>query len=261
MDEKAERLLYAGSGPLAAVLLGVALVPLRGLTPAANFSYAFVALTIVIGELAGRTAAVTTALAAALSLDFFLTEPYLRLAIRDKHDLVAFFGLAACGLLAAGFASVHGRRARELARRQLELLHSTVAELPQSGPLESRLGRILEAARQTFPLSAAVVRGPRDELVAASEGGGTRPLPGLKLDPRTLLPAGLAGSASSQASLPLPADGARLALVVGQRPFGWLDLYGNGVAAGPEARTALAAVARALAALLADAERPPAAAP
>jgi hypothetical protein len=150
---------------------------------------------------------------------------------------------------------VHGRRARELARLQLELLHSTVAELPESGPLQSRLARILEAARHSFPLAAAVVRGTRDELLAASEGGGARPLPGVQLDPGTLLPAGIAAAAPAQASLPLPAEGARLGLVVGQRPLGWLDLYGNGVAAGPEARAALAAVARALAALLADAER------
>jgi hypothetical protein len=54
---------------------------------------------------------------------------------------------------------------------------------------------------------------------------------------------------------PLPAEGARLSLVVGQRRVGWLDLYGDGTAASLESRQALAAVARAVAALLAAAER------
>jgi hypothetical protein len=36
---------------------------------------------------------------------------------------------------------------------------------------------------------------------------------------------------------------------------GWLDLWGNGKPAGVESRRALAAVAHAVAALLADAER------
>lgn len=172
-------------------------MPLRGLTPAANFAYAFVAVTIVVGELGGRAVAVATALASALSLDFFLTEPYLRLAIHDKHDLLAFFGLAACGLLAAGFAN---------------------------------------------------------RTLAGSQGASARPVPDRVLDAQTLLALGTA-PVSGDASLPLPADGARLALVIGQRPLGWLDLYGNGAPASPASRQALAAVARAVAALLATTER------
>jgi two-component system sensor histidine kinase KdpD len=255
MDEKTERLFYTGAGPLAAILLGVALIPLRGFTSAANFSYAFVALTIVIGEFGGRTAAVVTALASALSLDFFLTQPYLRLEIHDKHDVVAFLGLAACGLLAAALASVHGRGARALSRKRLDLLQSAVAELPQAGPLESRLGRILEAARLTFPVTAAIVRDRGNRTIAYSEGASARPVPDQALDAQTLLPTGLVGRVSADASVPLPAEGARLALVIGRRPLGWLDLYGNGVPASRESRQALSAVARAVAALLVDAER------
>lgn len=255
MDEKTERLFYTGAGPLAAVLLGVALVPLRGFTPAANFSYAFVALTIVIGEFGGRAAAVATAVASALSLDFFLTEPYLRLEIRDKHDVIASFGLAGCGILAAALAAERGRAARALSRRQHALLHHAVAELPLAGPLESRLARILEAARQSFPVAAAAVRGRSNDTLAASEGALARPLPVQELDPETLLPPGLSGGASAPANATLPLEGARLALVVGRRQVGWLDLWGNGRPASVESRQALAAVARAVAALLASAER------
>ncbi len=53
-------------------------------------------------------------MASTLSLDFFLTQPYLRLEIEGKHDIIAFVGLAGCGLLAAALAS---RAATGRARR------------------------------------------------------------------------------------------------------------------------------------------------
>ena len=60
-------------------------------------------------EFGGRGPAVATAVVSALSLDFFLTQPYLHLAIADKHDLIATLGMAGCGLLVATFASSRGR--------------------------------------------------------------------------------------------------------------------------------------------------------
>jgi K+-sensing histidine kinase KdpD len=110
-----DSLFYAGAGPLAAIVLGIALTPLRGLTPASNLAFAFIALTIVVAELGGRGAALATALVSALSLDFFLTRPYLRLAIEDKHDAIAFVGLAVCGLIAASLAAHRRHRVATLA--------------------------------------------------------------------------------------------------------------------------------------------------
>jgi K+-sensing histidine kinase KdpD len=110
MDDDKD-LVYLGAGPLAAILLGIVLIPLRGYTSASNFTFLFLALTILVGEFGGRGAAVATAIAAALSLDFFLTEPYLRLSIASKHDVIACIGLAGCGILAASLAA--RRRNRE----------------------------------------------------------------------------------------------------------------------------------------------------
>jgi Domain of unknown function (DUF4118) len=94
-------LVYWVGGPLAALVLGACLIPLRDLTPAANLTFAFVALTIVVAQFGGRGVGIATAVASAISLDFFLTRPYFRLAIEDKHDVVAFLGLAACGVIAS----------------------------------------------------------------------------------------------------------------------------------------------------------------
>jgi hypothetical protein len=256
MERENERMLLLGVGPLAAILLGMALVPVRSLTTASNFTFVFLALTIVVGEFGGRTAAVATAVVSALSLDFFLTQPYLRLAIQDKHDIIAFFGLAGCGLLTASLASERGRWAapRAPARRQLELLHSTVTELEQAGPLEGRLAPTLDACRLALPVAAAVVRDRGNNLLASSERGPARPVPTQALDPETLLPPGQAREALSGRGLPLPSEGGRLALVAGKRPVGWLDVWGDGAPASLASRQTLAAVARVIAALVAEAE-------
>ena len=127
-------LILLSAGPLAAILLGVALVPFRGRTPAANFTFLFMALTILVAEFGGRAAAVATALFSALSLNFFLTQPYLRFTIVPPDEIVAFIGLAACGLLAAAFGSRHGRRVADsrAARDQVRLLHALL-RLARSG--------------------------------------------------------------------------------------------------------------------------------
>ena len=58
-----DHLAYLGAGPLLAILLGFALTPLRETAGAANLSFAFVVLTVVISAFGGRGAGVATALA------------------------------------------------------------------------------------------------------------------------------------------------------------------------------------------------------
>jgi K+-sensing histidine kinase KdpD len=139
MDDD-EKLIYIGAGPLAAILLGIVLIPLRGFTTASNFTFLFLALTILVGEFGGRAAAFATAVAATLSLDFFLTEPYLQLAIESKHDAIACVGLAGCGILAASLAAdrrMLPARPRP-STRQLERLESAAATLERDAAPASR---------------------------------------------------------------------------------------------------------------------------
>ena len=239
MQEDADRLFYLGFGPITAILIGVGLMPLRGLTVASNFTFAFVALTIVAGELGGRGAALATALSSALSLDFFLTRPYLHLAIHDKDDVIAFLGLALCGLLAAALGSP--RRERLLASRRLGLLQAALREGASAGPVDSGLQPIVDAARGAFPLAAIVVRdaGGRPLARAGSAGdAASAPAPAEN-------PAALAATAERwdwREGAPLPATGVRLPLVAAARQVGWVDLWGDGRPAGNDARRALAAL-------------------
>jgi len=253
-EDETDNLFYLAIGPMAAILLGAALVPLRGYTTASNFALVFVALTIVVAELGGRSAAVATALCSGLSLDFFLTQPYMQLTMYEKHDVIAVVGLTACGLIAAAFGSQRGKRTTALttARKNLDLLHAALSGGEVGDPVASRLTSILRLSRDALPLAAAVVRDERDQVVARSDpADGLRPVPDAVLEMDTLLPAPGPGQERAYRGLPLPESGGRIALVAGGRRVGSLDVWGNGTWARPESRRTLSDVARSVAILLA----------
>jgi hypothetical protein len=256
MEDDDRDLIYAGAGPLAAILLGMALVPLRGYTVASNFTFAFMALTILVAEFGGQWAAVATALCSSLSLDFFLTQPYLKLSIESKHDLIAFVGLTLCGLVAAAVGSQRSERATSLraGRRQLDLLHVAVNQVNSGVPLDVALPRILAASRAALPLSAAVVRDGRGNTLAATEHSHAMPVPTQILPSDVLQPAETPEPEKAGRDVPLPREGGRLALVAGNRQVGWLDVWGDGRPARGLSGRVLWDLARLLAVLLANAE-------
>jgi len=248
-----ESLIYLGTGGLAAMLLGVVLVPLRDVTSASNFAFPFMALTMAVAQLGGRRSAVVTALVSVLSWDFFLTRPYLTLRIASKHEIISFVGLAACGLVAAAFGSRSRRKAVDLGatRAHLDLLHETVGLLEEPGAIEEIVSKVLEAARASLPIASLAVRDARGGLIAVAgkEPGQVHAEPALRderllieRESRRLLPA---------QGLPLPEDGARLALISAGEQVGWLELWGNGEKADASARHTLWDVERLLSLLLA----------
>lgn len=99
------------------------------LTNSANFIFLFTILNIIAAEFGGWWAAITSAIVSALSLDFFLTRPYLSLMIAGKHDLMAFGGLAVCGLVVAAFSA---RRRRDAASRR-PAQPEVAGQLPRRG--------------------------------------------------------------------------------------------------------------------------------
>lgn len=248
-----DRLIFAAVGPLAAMGLGVSLIPLRGLTVPSNFTFAFLALTIVVAEFGGRIPAIATASVSALSLDFFLTRPYLRLAMHEKNDLVAFVGLAACGLLAAFLGTP--RRERHGMRRRADLLHRALLLVESGGPAGARVRQVAEAAVAALPLAAVFVRDNAGLLV----GGFGKPsleamVPADVMSPTTLSAARAAVLEWRGQVPPLAEKGVRLPLIAGARCRGWLDLWAGGrPSARAEWQTAVA-LAGVLAAILQAAE-------
>lgn len=254
-------LFSLAGGPAAAILLGVVLVPWREATVASNFTFLFMALTIVVAEWGGRRAALATAVAATLSLDFFLTRPYLRLTIDDKHDAIAFFGLAGCGLLAATLGSSRGRQSAALqsARRHLALLHLGLRQMEVAGPVEPALGRMLESLRKAIPLAAAVVRDEHGRIVAASERAHGRSIPETELEADAIAPTSL--TLTRPGTDLLSQEGIRIRLVAGNHRVGWLEVWGDGERADGATRHLLCDVARLLAARLGEERLPPSAFP
>ena len=251
MDDDSERMIYTALGPLAAMALGILLMPVRGFTTASNFTYIFLVLTIVVAEFGGRGAAVATALTSAFSLDFFLTQPYLTLEIAGKHDLIAFVGLAVCGLVAAGLGAERGERRADLreTRRHRDLLRAALVELDARGALDYRVKKVLDACRSVLPLSAMVLRDGDNQVVAASPIARVVPETVLRQDDP--LPIDVSDRDQYPRVLPLSPKGARLALRVAGRQVGWLDVWGGRAPASAEGRRTLSDVARVLAAMLA----------
>src|SRR5262245_43184465 len=230
--------VYVSGGALAAIVLGMALTPLREATTACSLAFAFVALVVVVAELGGRTAAVVTALASALSLDFFLTEPYLTLSIAKREDVIAFFGLALCGLVAAAFGSRREAEAEagERTREHLDLVREALRQL--EGP-EPRLDRLLGEACERLGVAAVLRDGTGRVLAACPPEATARQRPRTRLDPERLgelTPEGGRldlGGGTASASLDVWNDGrglaawqtralsdlARVFTVVGRRPL------------------------------------------
>ena len=117
MDRWERTQVWAPLAALGAMAIGIALIPLREATSASNLAFVFMAFTIVMAELGGALSALVAALVSAMSLNFFLTEPYLTLAISKTDDLIAFLALAGCGLIAAAFGARRERWSRA-ARRE-----------------------------------------------------------------------------------------------------------------------------------------------
>ncbi|HEY7699524.1 MAG TPA: DUF4118 domain-containing protein [Vicinamibacteria bacterium] len=242
-ESEDDSLFFLGAGPIAAVVLGMMLIPLREWTTASNLTFVFLALIIGVAELGGRWPALATAISSALSLNFFLTQPYLTLTIHSRDDIVAFFGLALCGAIAASFGA-RGRRMGALsnARKELGLLHATARQLELSGPLEPRLTELLESSISVLPLSAIVVRDRQGHVLAAADGrGGSKPAPGAVLD------------LGARKGAALPAEGCRVALVAANSQVGWLDIWGNGRRASVSALQTLGDLARMISVLVAEA--------
>src|SRR5262245_22839463 len=166
MMARDERLgVWLPLGALGAVALGVALIPLRTVASASNLAFVFLAFTILVAELGGRVPALATALMAAISLDFFLTEPYLSLSMDKADDVVAFVALAVCGLIAAAFGTRRERLSEAAARaaRELDVLRRLVRQV-QTG---AEPGELLAGLQQAFGFRAMALRGDGGRLLAS----------------------------------------------------------------------------------------------
>ena len=211
MDKRDDNLVWITVGGLGAMALGIALIPFRSLTSASNLAFVFLAFTIIVAELGGRSAALLTAVVSAMSLNFFLTEPYLTLVINKVDDVVAFLALAGCGLIAAAFGKRRGRWSEAAARagEELSILNRLVDGLRANKPLTG----ILSDLTHDFRLGAMVLRDSDGRVVAAAPADrAPEAIPEASLSADTLFPADDTRLQFGLRGLRLPHGGGRLSL-------------------------------------------------
>lgn len=200
-------------GALGAVGLGIALIPFRGVASASHLAFVFLAFTIVVAELGGRIPALLTALMSAISLNFFLTEPYLSLRIDQPDDVVAFAALAGCGLIAAAFGTRRERlsEATRRATEELQVLRRLVGQVQASADLS----QVLADLRSAFGFRAIALRDENGRLLASSPPESSPPSPSDELSLDSLLPAHETRLRFGSRGLRLPEAGGRIALPTG----------------------------------------------
>ena len=96
-------------GPIAAFVVGAATSSVRDQVGASNVGISL-AIIVVLAALAGRGAALATAATAALTFNFFHTEPYHSLRIDSSKDVTIVALLAGLGLVVSDISAWIRRR-------------------------------------------------------------------------------------------------------------------------------------------------------
>jgi len=123
-------LLTALVGPLALALI---LVPFRGSFTNAASALLFVAVIVAVAVVSNRFCGVLASLSSALWFDFFLTEPYERLAISHRPDIETTVSIVVVGIIVTELAASNRRHRRSAAEESdYVAIISRVAELAAS---------------------------------------------------------------------------------------------------------------------------------
>jgi hypothetical protein len=136
-----------GIGPMAVATL---LVGVRGHIQNANVALILVMVVVAAAAIGGRVAGATAAVIAAVSFDFFHTQPYLRLAIDTADDVETTVLLLVVGLLVGHLAADAMRARASAAESSLEI---------------RRIHRVAERAAGGEE-AAQVLQAAQDELIA-----------------------------------------------------------------------------------------------
>lgn len=119
---------------LAPILVAALLVGVRGETTGGNLALVLVVVVVLAAAFGGRGAGAVAAVLAAVSYDFFLTQPYLSLAITSRDDIETTVLLLIVGVI-VGTVSARAAKASASAaagHAEIRRIHR-VAELLAAG--------------------------------------------------------------------------------------------------------------------------------
>ena len=191
------------------------------------------AIIVTVAALVGRTAAIATAVAAAVTFNFFHTEPYHSLRIREPGDVAIVALLLGLGFLVSDVTAV--RRRRERFARQHSIAHEAAAGV----------NAVLGADRPIVDVWPTLASSLLDELSFAT----CRFVPGAAIE-LSIIADSPSHDAPDRAIFVLPAAGAAVPIRREGRTVGHLVLTPQ---AGHTSLTVQRSVVHALAATVASA--------
>ncbi len=231
-----ESLAVASGAAGLAIVLGAALVPLRSSLGPTNVALLMTTLVVVAAVAGGRIAGVATAVAAAVTFNFFFTKPYLTLRVGNSHDIVTIVLIVLIGLAVGQLTSVRAQRTSEV-RDHVNALHGLEA-----------VSAAVSAGVEPREVVATIHR----ELVDGAGLSDARFEPVTEDDLRPVVDrtghVHTVRRTHTGRGFALPPEGVRLPVVSGGLPFGQLVIEApESVAVSVEQRKAIVAMADQLA--------------
>lgn len=219
-------------GGLGAIAAAAALVGVRGHMSAANVALILVSFVLLGGLVGGRVAGATSAVVAAMSFDFFHTQPYNSLKIASSDDVQTVVILLVIGVIVGeiGAWARRGREAMKDDRAEIRRIHRVAESVAQGEPCDDLILSV--AAEISGALTLADCRFDRSP--------GEPSLPVLDHDGRVVTPHHRSGRAGAE----LPPEGVQLSVLGRGREVGRLLLVPTpGVSASRERRLIAVALA------------------
>jgi Domain of unknown function (DUF4118) len=134
--------LIAVVAPLVAALI---LIPFRDHLANAAAALVLVAVVVAVASLGSRLAGYLAAVSATIWFDFFLTQPYERLAITHRHDIETAVGLLVVGIAVTEIA-VRSRQHREEATVAIDYV-TKIYDVSALAAGSSNPGQVVEKVR------------------------------------------------------------------------------------------------------------------
>jgi K+-sensing histidine kinase KdpD len=226
---------------IAAIAVAGLLVPVRGVIDNTNVALVLVVVIVGAAALGGRLAGITTSVIAALAYNYFHTEPYYTLRVKQSEDIWTVVLLFVVGL-AVGELAILGRSHRQKAQQR------------RAGAqrLEDIAG-LLAAGRSSEELWPDIRAALMEELRLAD----ARFEPGASHDGDSLVEVGRRGGLDvremhwTQTGMELPRNGAQVSVRARQRTLGRIVLIPTpGQGTSPDERRVAVALADQLAVAL-----------
>lgn len=143
MNERDRRDLAVMVGGIVPILVAGALVGVRHQVQTSTVALLLLVVVVTTATAGGRLPAFASAVTAALSLNFFHTQPFLRLSIDSAEDAETAVLLLVVGLI-SGHVAARGHAARRFGRAEIQRIHR-VADMTARG---DHVGDIIESAER-----------------------------------------------------------------------------------------------------------------